>query len=181
MIRIKNWELKIIKKKKNRFIDQGDKYIPKKLRVIFIFESPSAHKGYFYDDTSRSSEILYRSLTKCLLCEVSKIKSEGLRGFADKGYLLVNAIYKPVNKIADKDADKLILNNYYFLKNDLKNIINNRKIKIILIKKNICNLLKRKLLIDGFNVLNDNKIIPFPMHYHYNSFCKKIRKLLKFN
>ena len=165
----------------NKFIQLRNKYIPRKIKTIFIFESPPVDKGYFYDETGKSSEILYRSLMKCLFNEVPEDKSEGLKQFAENGYFIINATYRPINKIKDKDADIYILKNYNSLKKDLENMIESKKIKIILVKKNICILLKNKLLYDGFNVVNNDEIIPFPMHYHYKVFCKKINKLLKIN
>jgi hypothetical protein len=49
---------------------------------------------------------------------------------------------------------------------------------MILVKANICKLLQQKLLLDGFNVINDGLIVPFPAFGHQNKFCERIKLLL---
>jgi len=157
-----------------------NQYMPKKLRVILVLESPPANGKYFYNPNGKISEILFRSLMTVLLDIKPQTKDEGLRKFSEAGYLLVDPIYEPVDNISDKKADKLIMENYFFFIKDLKTIIGNTKnVKIILIKKNICTLLEKPLLTDGFNVVNNYEMIPFPLHYHMNSFSEKVRRLLK--
>jgi hypothetical protein len=91
-----------------------------------------------------------------------RTKDEGLKRFQENGYLLVDPIYEPVDKLPDKEADRLILENYLDFIRDLNKIISNKKTKIILIKNTICALLEQKLTAEGFNVLNQGVKIPFP-------------------
>jgi hypothetical protein len=104
-------------------------------------------------------------------------KEEGLSHFQKEGFYLVNPIYTPVNKVSDKDADELILENYENFKKDLiaENLQNT---PLIIVKSNVWKLLKDKLTDDGFIVLNREQMIPFPMHYHFESFKEKVQKLL---
>lgn len=156
-----------------------DRYIPEKIKVVFVLESPPAGHGYIYDPNGRVSEILFRSFM-ALLGKKTDTKDEGLKLLQKKGWLLTNPIYEPVNKISDKEADRKILANYSNFKKDLLKLLgNNKKIPIILVKSNICNLLEKPLLEDGFNVLNNGVSVPFPMHYHFESFKNKIDSLLK--
>jgi len=156
-----------------------DNFLPKKLRVIFILESPPSGGKYFYDPEGNVSEILFRAMMKILGLS-PKTKEEGLKAFRDEGFLMVNPIYEPVDKLPDKEADILILDNYQTFILELKDITKNDPlIPLILVKANICRILESKLMKDGFNVLNNGLIIPFPMHYHMPSFETKIKSLLK--
>jgi hypothetical protein len=162
----------------NEFIALRNRYRPEKTRLCFIFESPPAHGGYFYDPSGRTTELLFRSLMKTLFKEVFNTKDEGLRYFQKNGFYLINPIYTPVNKISDKSADELILENYENFKNDL--IAENLKdVPLVIVKSNVWKLLKDKLTEDGFIVLNREVMIPFPMHYHFESFKDKVQKLIK--
>jgi len=162
----------------NAYIQQRNNYLPKNLRLIFIFESPPAHKGYFYDDEGTSGELLYRTLTELLLGTRPEDKKEGLKMFADAGYLLVNPVYVPVNKLPDKEADRMILESYPSLVRDLDELMQGRHVPIILVKKNICRLLEPLLVGDGFKVLNNGRMIPFPMHYHRPDFEQSVKELM---
>jgi hypothetical protein len=160
------------------YIKLRDQYLPAKPAVVFVLESPPAGHGYFYDPNGKVSEVLFRSFMKLLAIKPIS-KDEGLSEFKRKGWVLVDPIYQPVNKLSDKEANKLILDNYPNFKKDLLVVIQDDKTTpIILIKANICRLLEEPLFEDGFNVVNDSVIIPFPLHYHLNAFLEKVGKLL---
>lgn len=164
----------------NKYREQRDRYLPKHLKCVFISESPPASGGYFYNPEGNTGEILFRAMMRGLFNDYRpKTKLEGLQKFKDSGYLIVDAIYRPVDKLSDKEADNLIDKNFNLFLADLKDIIKDRKkVNVILIKKNICELLENKLLQRQFKVLNNSEVIPFPMHYHYDKFCYQVRKLL---
>lgn len=167
---------------KNIYIEERDKYIPRRIKAVFVLESPPERGvGYFYREEGRVSEILFRSLLKTLLNLSPSTKVEGLQAFSKAGYLVVDPIYEPVNKLPDKEADKKILQNYNNFKKDLENLLGKEKSKtpVILIKENICRLLEKPLLEDGFNVVNKDVVIPFPMHYHTKEFEEKIKGVMK--
>ena len=54
-----------------------------------------------------------------------KTKEEGLKTFQDEGFLIVNSIYEPVDKLPDKEADTLIIDNYQTFISELKDITKN--------------------------------------------------------
>lgn len=160
------------------YISLRNQYLPKNLSAVFILESPPEGHGYFYNAEGRVSEVLFRAYMK-LLKVSPKNKKEGLEKLAEKGWLLVNPIYQPVNKLPDKEADKLILNNYDNFLSDLGGLTKkNMNVPIILVKSNILRLLEKPLLEDGFNVINDGFLIPFPLHYHAKRFQDGVEKLL---
>ena len=162
----------------NEFIRLRKQYRPKDIKICFVFESPPAHGGYFYDPSGRVTELLFRSLVNTLFGKNFNNKDEGLRHFQNKGFYLVNPIYTPINKISDKTADQMILENYEVFKKDLiKEGL--KETPLILVKSNIWKLLKDRLTDDGFKVLNREVMIPFPMYYHFESFKKKIMVYIK--
>lgn len=161
----------------NEFIRLRNEYRPREVKFCFIFESPPAHGGYFYDPSGRVTELLFRSLVKTLFGKNFETKDEGLRHFQKEGYYLVNPIYTPVNKVSDKTADEMILANYETFKKDLiKEGL--KDVPLIIVKSNVWKLLKDRLSDDGFTVLNRDVMIPFPMHYHFESFREKVSSLL---
>lgn len=156
-----------------------NKFHPEEIKTIFVLESPPTGGKYFYNPDGHTGEILFRAMMKIL--DISpKTKEEGLKAFQKKGYILVDPIYEPVDKIPDKKADTLILENYPAFLGEMKEFTkHNLQTPIILVKANICRMLDKKLTEDGFNVLNNGLIIPFPMHYHMPDFEKKVRSLIK--
>jgi hypothetical protein len=73
-------------------------YVPEHPRVIFVFESPPASGNYFYKPERTGYEPLFDAMMKDVLrIEPPQNKHEGLRAFADRGFLLLDATYTPVN------------------------------------------------------------------------------------
>lgn len=160
------------------FINLRNKYLPNKIVTVFVLESPPEGHGYFYDSKGKVSEVLFRAFMK-LLKSTPSTKEEGLKKLKKNGWLLVNPIYKPVNKLPDKEADRLILSNYDNFKKDLLSLGVKKDTPIILVKSNILKLLETPLLRDGFNVINNSLLIPFPLHYHANTFSDRVNSLLE--
>ncbi len=161
----------------NTYISLRNSYLPEKIKVVFVLESPPEGHGYFYDPSGRVSEVLFRAFMKVINCKPAD-KYEGLKQLQNEGIVLVNPIYIPVNKLPDKEADKIILNNYNYFIKDLSLLID-KQTPIILVKSNILKLLENKLVMDGFNVLNHGILVPFPLHYHAELFQEKVTKMLE--
>lgn len=162
-----------------RYKTLRNRYKPQKLKAIFVLESPPVGGGYFYNPSGKVGELLFREMLHAAIDSVPTTKEEGLRMFAEAGYLLVDPIYIPVDKLPDKEADALILKNYPAFVRDLKSLTSGKPVPLILIKKNICTLLEPRLTADGFNVLNRGVVVPFPLHYHFKQFRSTIQKILK--
>ena len=93
-------------------------------------------------------------------------KEEGLRAFQRCGWLLVDATYTPVNEFEDEAGkNAFIIVEYLHLKEDLTSLLKQRSVPLVLIKKNICQILKQKLRDDKFQVLNGDQSFPsrFPV------------------
>lgn len=163
----------------NRYIKQRNKYLPQKIKLVFVFESPPSSNMYFYNDSGRPSEPLFRVMMKTVFNRTFETKKEGLKNFSAKGFILVDPIYKPVDKIDDELADQEILKNYKNFIADLNSLMVNKNTPIVLVKANIHKILSQKLISDEFNVINKDYNIPYPIHYHQLKFSNAIRKIIK--
>jgi hypothetical protein len=108
-----------------------------------------------------------------------KTKDEGLKEFASRGFLLVDATYTPVNypNISSKERNRIILGDFPMLLKDLQMLIE-ASTAVVLVKANVCELLEGKLSDHGFTVLNHGRRIPFPSNGRQREFRNLIRPLL---
>ena len=136
---------------KEYYLKLRNKYLPEKLSLIFILESPPASGKYFYDETSKTTEALFNELMKAFDYKPVD-KRNGLNFFKSKGCFLVDATYKPVNKLKGKERNDTILADFSQLIDDLENIDSAKKTPLILVKANVCQLLESRLLSNGFIV-----------------------------
>lgn len=157
-----------------------DKYFPAKTKIVFILESPPAGHGYVYDSSGHTGEVLFRSFMK-LIGFKPDTKERGLQELQKLGVVLTNPIYEPVNKLPEKEADIKIIENYDTFVRELTRLTSQKLVPVILVKSNICRLLEGPLVSDGFTVLNDGVMVPFPMHFHEKAFLLKVRELLNRN
>ena len=100
-------------------------------------------------------------------------KDVGLRELKQRGWVLVDATYRPVDKLtkdASHDRDEVIATDYPLLRDDLRSLMPSRSIPLILIKSNVCRTLEPLLLKDGFTVLNGGRAIYFPSHGQQTKF-----------
>ena len=161
------------------YLELRNEYLPANLELVFIAESPPASGEYFYDSSGEVTEQLFRAMTHDVLGMAPATKREGLRQFAESGFLLVDATYHPVNKgLSGKKRDQRILDDFESLVADLNELLPSRDTGIILIKANVCRLLETRLRSSGFNTLNNGMIIPFPGSGQQTNFRKSIEKLL---
>lgn len=165
---------------REHYIRLRERYRPEVLKVIFILESPPASGKYFYDETGLITEPLFKAFMELLKFE-PKSKKDGLKYFSQTGHYLVDATYRPVNKLNDKERTEAIIADYELLVRDLRNIKAQEKAQLILIKANICRLLGPRLLKDGFNVVNNNVVIPFPSSGQQKKFRTMISKVYQVN
>jgi hypothetical protein len=56
----------------------------------------------------------------------------------------------------------MVIRDYHLLRDDLAALLPDRSIPIALVKENVCRLLERRLMEDGFNVLNHGRVVYFP-------------------
>jgi hypothetical protein len=152
-------------------------YHPENLNLVFLLESPPVAGKYFYDEAGKTTEPLFRAIMKLLNYEPID-KKDGLEFFKGKGYILLDATYKQVNRLKGKEREDTILSDYNNLLSDLKAISPDKDKPIILVKANICKMLDGRLSAEGFNVINKGAVIPFPSHGQQKRFYSIASEIL---
>ena len=141
-------------------------YEPKNIRLVIVAESPPASGKYFYDTIGSPKEPLFAAIMLQLGLS-PPTKQIGLHELQQRGWVLVDATYQPVNKLtkdASHNRDEVIAKDYPLLLNDLASLMPNRSIPLVLVKANVCRILEPLLLKDGFSVLNGGR----PIYFHSN-------------
>ncbi|MDA3918993.1 MAG: hypothetical protein PF690_18775 [Deltaproteobacteria bacterium] len=162
---------------KDYYLKLRNKYFPKELKFILVLESPPVSGKYFYDETGKTSEPLFNELMKALNYKPIA-KKDGLKFFSDQGFFLVDATYKPINKLKGVERNNTILSDFDNLVADLENSTPEKQSGLILVKANICRLLENELQQKGFNVLNQGAVIPFPSTGQQKRFQTEFQKIL---
>jgi hypothetical protein len=134
--------------------------------------TPPASGKYFYDPTGSTKEPLFAAIM--LQLGLSRTtKKNGLHALQQRGWVLVDATYQPVDKLtkdASHDRDEVIARDYPLPLEDLASLIPNRSIPLVLIKANVCRISEPLLLKDGFSVLNSGSAIYFPSNGQQTKF-----------
>ena len=172
------------------------KYRPERIKFLFLAESPPAYnlidkKSYFFFEKNPGSDILFATIIKAIF-NVDYRKADGnkielLQRFKDEGFWLVDAVEKPINKVAgqrtpEKERERLIRKSIPDLLTRLERLkqedVLNRKTGIILIKKVVHNVLYPVLTTKGYRVLNEGKI-DFPKYHNDRDTIRGIQLLLR--
>jgi hypothetical protein len=165
---------------RRRYLSFRNKFKPKRIRLVLIAESPQVSGKYFYDATGDVSEPLFKALIKHLgMKTLPAAKEIGLRKFQQKGWLLVDATYEPVNK--SHSRNRVIKRDYPKLRQDLVRLTKPKQasVPLVLIKANVCRILELPLRADGFNVLNNGRLVYFPSYGRQNDFRRQFGMILK--
>jgi hypothetical protein len=156
------------------------KHQPENLRLVIVAESPPASGKYFYDPTGSPKEPLFAAIM--LQLGISPATKEGgLQALQQKGWVLVDATYQPVDKLdkgASQDRDAVIASDYPLLLDDLASLTPDQSVPVVLIKANVCRILEPLLSKDGFTVLNGGKAIYFPSNGQQTNFRNQFRAVL---
>ncbi len=154
------------------------RYEPGAVSLVIVAESPPQSGLYFYNPGGVVSEPLFAALMKVLGLS-PKTKACGLRALQQRGWVLVDATYEPVDKVSDSRCDTVIVRDYPLLRDDLARLTPDLSVPVILIKANVCRLLEHRLTADSFNVVNRGRSIPFPSHGWQNQFQRVFGATLK--
>lgn len=170
-------ELKI-KYNKKEYDDAAEKYkpeLPNKIKYLFIAESPP-HKltkagdvRYFYKEKISDKDSLLKYTVEGIFSKKYDASKKGfwLTKLKKKGYFLIDAVEYPINQFENdsEKRDRHVKINFNNLIERIEKLkedgIFDKNTKIILIKKNIYEILGDDLKEKGFNVLNE-KLLPFP-------------------
>jgi len=161
---------------KSYYVGLREPYRPRRLRHVFVVESPPCSGKYFYDENGATGEPLFVAMMK-MMGRAPNNKREGLLWFKDCGYLLMDATYQVVNKsMSNARRNQVILDDFDALVEDLLAVDPRQTAPLILVKANICRLLGPHLVEAGFNVLNNGTMVPFPASGQQNAFHRELAK-----
>ncbi len=153
-----------------------NKYRPKKLKAIFIGESPPNSGKYFYKPEGKISEPLFKNFMEAMDIPHST-KAEGLKEFARRGYFLIDATYTPVNGIKDtwKRTEAIFRDFCSFFKDLRFTVGKNKHVLVVFVKVNVFDLYA-PFIRGEYNMIDER--IPFPSRWNRKSFLKKMKHLL---
>ena len=146
---------------RDEYLALRGRYEPARVELVIVAESPPASGRYFYDPTGAITEPLFSALMKKVGVSPAT-KDAGLRDFQNRGWVLVDATYEPVNELTNKQRNEIIRRDYPPLVADLRRLASGRAVPIVLVKANVCRLLEPKLKQSGFEVINDGRLVYFP-------------------
>jgi hypothetical protein len=172
--------------------NSAKKYIPLKINILFIGESPPAFKNdhpvaYFYFADCPKADSLFYSITKAIFnIDFNKKKDNReliLRNFANNNYFLIDAVEYPINKdlswrnVSNKEREKIINSEQhnFFKKLECLKCLEfvDKTTKVILVKETVYNSYKNKIK----NILNKD-YIEFPKYIKDRDFIHEVRNLL---
>jgi hypothetical protein len=149
--------------KRDEYLKRRGEFVPedpKDIKLIIVAESPPASELYFYKPDGRVKEPLFAAMMKQLDFKCSK-KLDGLQHFKQRGLVLVDATYEPVDGLSDSVRTAIIERDYELLCCDLRSLTPDRSARLVLIKANVCQIVE-PMLQDEFKVLNRGTVITFP-------------------
>ena len=146
---------------RDEYLALRGRYEPARVELVIVAESPPASGRYFYDPTGAITEPLFSALMKKVGVSPAT-KDAGLRAFQNRGWVLVDATYEPVNELRKKQRNEIILRDCPPLVADLRRLASGRAVPIVLVKANVCRLLEPVLRQSGFEVINDGRLVYFP-------------------
>jgi hypothetical protein len=159
-------------------------YVPKdgNRKVIFIFESPPMEGAYFYDEADVAGNSLFHAMMQEVLGwpkQSKRPKAEGLRAFADAGYLLIDATYQPINEgYSDLAKEAILERDLLILISELDEYAEPGT-KIVVGKVNVCDWLVPELKkLVRFNVLNGVEHVRLPVTGNQAHFGSMVRPML---
>jgi len=159
-------------------------YEPREIKCLLIAESPprSEDKRFFYNPDQEKYDFLFKSVMEAIFPNFTNNYRKGqkhkyLQRFKERGFYLIDAIDIPINDRNQRERNKIIREN---LKNKIKGIgeLISKDTPIILIKKNVFEILYPELKKRGFNVVH-SEYIPFPSSGHQREFKEKFKLCLE--
>lgn len=163
---------------KQYYHDQRREWAPKNLRLIVIAESPPADGHYLYDVEGNTRESLFMELLIQLFGVVPKSKKAGLRALQQWGVILLDATYTSLHGLKPAARNNAVKESIPTLIEELESIDDARDVPIVLIKKNVCDLLEAPLVAAGFKVANDGTMVAFPGSGQQANFRKTFSEIL---
>jgi uracil DNA glycosylase len=155
------------------------KFEPENVKLVLIGESPPApnEKGkskYFYNPNGSVHESLFEATMKALDIDHGGDKANGLKQFKQRGVLLLDMSYVPVNTHSKKERNEILDRGYDQLVETLSKLPD---VPIAIVVQRVYERFFSQLLKASFNVID--REIPFPSHKkeRINKFCAELKSI----
>jgi hypothetical protein len=122
------------------------------VKLVVVAAYPPKPRLYFYDPSGPVKEPLFKAMMKAINFKPTT-KEDGLREFQRRGWLLVDATYRPLDGLSEEAREKVILQSYPALLAELAKVLPDKSTPI-LVKANVRRVLGPRLTKAGFTVLN---------------------------
>lgn len=165
-------------------------YLPKRIKVLLIAESPppAAHidssRHFYRSDKVRRDDRLLINTIRALYPETEPVaeakleheKEQWLRQFQSDGWYMIEALETTLpHEVSKKERQEQIRENLPRLIERIRKLAN-KNTKLILIKSNVFEVAAEPLRKAGFNVLN-SELLDYPGHYNQAAYRKKLSHL----
>lgn len=166
-----------------------NRYRPKKVKILFIAESPPISGEFFYFDEDTKNYNASRGYNANLFSYMmkffyrkeyyekltSKNKKYFLLKFQKDGYFLIDASETPINNISNSKRREIINKNLLMIIDEIKKL-RDYKTKIILIKKTtVCRILYYPIKDIGFCHVSK---VSFPSSGNQNKFIEEMNRII---
>src|SRR3954447_26128069 len=108
----------LLGRKRDEYLNLRRQYQPESIKLVIVAESPPASGLYFYDPEGSVGEPLFSAFMQQIGAS-PKDKEEGLCKFQQRGWVVTDATYKPVNTLPGPIRDAVIEQDYPSLREDL--------------------------------------------------------------
>ena len=122
------------------------------MKLVVVTAWPPKPRLYFYDPLGPVTESLFKAMMRALRFNPAT-KEDGLREFQRRGYLLLDATYRPVDGLSEEAHEKVILQSYSALVAELSKMLPDKSTPILLVRPRVRQVLERRLRNDGFTLL----------------------------
>lgn len=161
-----------------------NRYRPKRIRLLFVAESPPSSGGFLYFTETVGKDHLFRETMKALrLWPVSKPMKKGvnkiplLEEFQRRRLFLVDTSPHPVDRLPGRQRRLAIHREAPRLAGRVKDL---KPGAVIIVKTTIHAPVRRALQKVGLgDIVLNSKPLPFPSHGNQTRYRKQVRRLMK--
>lgn len=167
-------------------------YMPKRVKVLFIAESPppeaatDSSRHFYRAEKNRRNDRLFVNTIKALYKDAANLteaqiepdKKQWLERFASDGYFMIEALEQSQqHEVSRKDRQLRI-------KQSLPRLLErvaqhaSKDTRIILIKSNVYDVAATPLRDAGFTILNE-QLVDYPGRFNQKAYREKLQELLK--
>lgn len=159
------------------------RYKPERIRLLFVAESPPNPRDgelrFFYNPELATWDHLFHALMEVVFDDYQRRahpKSYWLRRFQEAGFYLIDATDEPVNHLRGRERRETLRAALPYKLAEMRELVS-RETPIVLVKKNVFELMAGPLREQGMNVIHDAPL-PFPSNGWQRAFINQCQDVL---